>query len=37
MEANGFEASPYEWWHFDLKDWKSYPAMDVSFEELRAE
>lgn len=37
MEANGFEAYPYEWWHFDLEGWKDYAPMDVSFEELQGE
>lgn len=34
MEAHGFTVLPAEWWHFDFKDWKSYPIQDVPFEEL---
>jgi D-alanyl-D-alanine dipeptidase len=25
---------PQEWWHFDYKDWKEYPVMNVRFEEI---
>jgi len=25
---------PQEWWHFDYKDWKHYPIMNVRFEDL---
>jgi D-alanyl-D-alanine dipeptidase len=31
MEAEGFKVYENEWWHFDYKDWKEYPIMDVSF------
>jgi len=24
-----------EWWHFDYKDWKKYPILNKTFEELR--
>ncbi|HEX8797894.1 MAG TPA: M15 family metallopeptidase [Terriglobales bacterium] len=34
MEAEGFEVNPEEWWHFDYKDWRLYPIMNVPFEEL---
>ena len=34
MEAHGFMVLPAEWWHFDFKDWKSYPIQDVPFEKL---
>lgn len=34
MVESGFEPFPYEWWHFDLKDWQSYPSLDISFSEL---
>jgi len=37
MTRHGFEAYPYEWWHFDLKDWKRYPVLDVSIDALAAE
>jgi D-alanyl-D-alanine dipeptidase len=31
MEAEGFAVYENEWWHFDYKDWKQYPIMDISF------
>ena len=34
MEKEGFTVYPQEWWHFDYKDWKRYPIMNVRFEEL---
>ena len=34
MEAHGFTVLPAEWWHFDFRDWKSYPIQDVPFERL---
>jgi zinc D-Ala-D-Ala dipeptidase len=34
MEAEGFTVNEYEWWHFDYKDWRQYPILNVSFAEL---
>ncbi|HEY2499760.1 MAG TPA: M15 family metallopeptidase [Candidatus Angelobacter sp.] len=34
MEKEGFTVYPQEWWHFDYKDWKEYPVMNVRFEEI---
>jgi zinc D-Ala-D-Ala dipeptidase len=34
MESEGFQIYPQEWWHFDYRDWKEYPIMNVRFEEL---
>jgi D-alanyl-D-alanine dipeptidase len=34
MEAEGFTVYEEEWWHFDYKDWKSYPVTNVPFEKL---
>ena len=34
MEAEGFSVNEYEWWHFDYKDWKQYPILNLSFAEL---
>ena len=34
MSHFGFSHYPTEWWHFDYKDWKHYPLMDISFEDL---
>jgi len=35
MEAEGFAVYPAEWWHFDYKDWREYPIMNVPFEQLQ--
>jgi D-alanyl-D-alanine dipeptidase len=34
MEKEGFTVYPQEWWHFDYKDWKQYPILNVRFEEM---
>ena len=34
MEREGFFVYPWEWWHFDFKDWREYPILDVPFEAL---
>jgi D-alanyl-D-alanine dipeptidase len=34
MEKQGFKVIPDEWWHFDYKDWKLYPIINVKFEDL---
>lgn len=34
MEKQGFTVYPQEWWHFDYKDWKRYPILNVKFEDL---
>lgn len=34
MEAEGFTVYSAEWWHYDFKDWREYPVLDVPFEEL---
>jgi zinc D-Ala-D-Ala dipeptidase len=34
MEKEGFTVYPQEWWHFDYKDWKLYPILNVKFEEI---
>jgi len=28
MQAHGFTVYEAEWWHFDYKDWKSYPILN---------
>lgn len=35
MEAHGFTVYPYEWWHFDYKDWKSYRISNIPFDAIR--
>ncbi len=34
MEKQNFQVNPKEWWHFDYKDWKQYPILNVKFEDL---
>ena len=34
MESGGFTVYESEWWHFDYKDWKEYPILNVPFEKL---
>lgn len=36
MEAEGFTVYDEEWWHFDYKEWRKYPIMNISFAELDA-
>ena len=33
MERQGFTVEPNEWWHFNYKDWPSYPILDISFQQ----
>ena len=35
MIAEGFVIYAPEWWHYDYKDWREYPILDLSFSELR--
>jgi D-alanyl-D-alanine dipeptidase len=34
MEAEGFQVYEPEWWHYDYKDWKQYPILNLSFNEI---
>jgi D-alanyl-D-alanine dipeptidase len=34
MESEGFTVDHDEWWHFDYKEWKLYPILNVPFEKL---
>jgi CubicO group peptidase (beta-lactamase class C family)/D-alanyl-D-alanine dipeptidase len=34
MEEEGFEVYEWEWWHFDYKDWRSYPIGNIPLEEI---
>jgi zinc D-Ala-D-Ala dipeptidase len=36
MERQGFTVEPNEWWHFNYKDWPSYPILDISFAQAAA-
>jgi len=35
MEDEGFSVYPAEWWHFDYRDWRRYPIMNVTFEDVK--
>ena len=35
MEAEGFAVYEPEWWHYDYKDWKEYPILNISFAQIR--
>jgi D-alanyl-D-alanine dipeptidase len=35
MAAEGFTVYEWEWWHFDYKDWRKYPILNLTFEELK--
>jgi D-alanyl-D-alanine dipeptidase len=34
MEREGFQVYEPEWWHFDYRDWKQYPILNISFSEI---
>jgi D-alanyl-D-alanine dipeptidase len=35
MERQGFTVYESEWWHFDYRDWRDYPILNVPFEAIR--
>ena len=35
VEAEGFSVYEAEWWHFDYRDWRDYPILNRTFDELR--
>jgi serine beta-lactamase-like protein LACTB len=35
MGEEGFTVYEEEWWHFDYKDWRKYPILNKTFEELK--
>jgi D-alanyl-D-alanine dipeptidase len=35
MAAEGFAVYEPEWWHYDYKDWKEYPIMNIRFSEIK--
>ncbi|HEY7327711.1 MAG TPA: serine hydrolase [Gemmataceae bacterium] len=37
MQEEGFTVYDAEWWHFDYKDWRSYPILNKTFEQLMSE
>lgn len=36
MEAEGFQVYEPEWWHYDYKDWREYPILNLSFAQIRS-
>lgn len=34
MEREGFTVEPNEWWHYNYRDWQSYPILDIPFEAI---
>jgi D-alanyl-D-alanine dipeptidase len=34
LEAEGFRVYTVEWWHFDYRDWRRYPVLNLRFEDL---
>jgi zinc D-Ala-D-Ala dipeptidase len=36
MQEEGFTVNPYEWWHFDYKDWQEYAIYDIPFSEIKS-
>ena len=34
MEAQGFTVEPNEWWHFNCKEWREYPILDIPFKDI---
>jgi D-alanyl-D-alanine dipeptidase len=34
MEAEGFTVYEFEWWHFDYKDWRQYPVLNLPFHQI---
>lgn len=34
MESHDFTVEPNEWWHFNFKDWKEYPILDIAFSDI---
>jgi zinc D-Ala-D-Ala dipeptidase len=34
MEMEGFAVYEPEWWHYDYKDWREYPILNIHFKEI---
>ncbi len=37
MQGEGFRVEANEWWHFDYREWRKYPILDVPFERIPAQ
>jgi len=35
MTEEGFAVNPDEWWHFDFREWRFYPVLDIPFSRIR--
>jgi CubicO group peptidase (beta-lactamase class C family)/D-alanyl-D-alanine dipeptidase len=35
MEDEGFQVYDFEWWHFDYNQWRRYPVLNLTFEQLQ--
>ena len=35
MESEGFTVNEFEWWHFDYRDWRRYPILDIPFSSIK--
>jgi zinc D-Ala-D-Ala dipeptidase len=36
MEAEGFEPYEPEWWHYNYREWREYPILNIPFEAIGA-
>lgn len=36
MESEGFVVYQPEWWHYDYRDWKEYPILNINFSEIKS-
>jgi D-alanyl-D-alanine dipeptidase len=34
MEKQGFSVEANEWWHFNYRDWREYPILDIPFDAI---
>ena len=34
MEAEGFEPYEPEWWHYNYREWREYPILNIPFEDI---
>ncbi len=34
METEGFTVFESEWWHFDYRDWREYPILNLPFDAI---
>jgi D-alanyl-D-alanine dipeptidase len=34
MLSEGFEPIPNEWWHYDYREWREYPVLNLDFDRL---